>query len=63
MPTKPKADAFGDLLGSGFNPKKNDGPKTLKGMKSNQDITNSLDPERAQVIKLLSSCACKYVRV
>lgn len=50
MAAKPKTDAFGDLLGSGFNPKKPTESKSLKNMKSNQDIANSLDPEKARVM-------------
>ena len=50
IPSKPKEDAFSDLLGSGFNPKKGESEsKTLKDMKSKTSINNALDPDRARV--------------
>ncbi len=49
VPTKPKDATFSDLLGSNFNPKKDNEKKLLKEMKSKNDIENALDPDRAKV--------------
>ncbi len=49
MPSKPRNDAFGDLLGSNFTPKSSNESKTLKDMKSEDGIENALDPDRAKV--------------
>lgn len=47
MPQKPKGDAFGDLLGSNFNPSSKNGPKTLKSLKGDKYVEQ--DPDRAKV--------------
>ena len=52
VPTKPKDAAFGDLLGSNFNPKKSNENKPLKDLKAKNDIENALDPDRAKVRRL-----------
>lgn len=51
IPSKPREDAFGDLLGSNFSSKKSNDPKSLKDMKSKNAIENALDPERAKVCR------------
>ena len=52
---KPKRSDFSDLLGSNFSSSANTGPKTLKDMRADSDINNSLDPDRAKV------CVCVCV--
>ena len=47
MPQKPKNNAFGDLLGPGFNPGGSNEPRTLKAMKNTDNVI--LDPDRAKV--------------
>ena len=49
---KPKKDDFSDLLGSGFNPRKNTDPRTLKDMKAKNAIGQALDPDSAKVYML-----------
>lgn len=53
---KPKEDAFGDLLGSNFNPRKSNESRTLKDMKANAAIDNALDPDRARVSERGGRC-------
>lgn len=57
IPSKPKEDAFGDLLGSNFSSKKNaDSKASLKDMKSKNAIENALDPDRAKVL-FIKTCS------
>ena len=58
---KPKRSDFSDLLGSNFSSSANTGPKTLKDMRADSDINNSLDPDRAKVCVCGSMCVCVYV--
>ena len=55
IPSKPKDNAFGDLLGSNFTPKTNSQSRTLRDLKSANAAENALDPDRARVM-----CAYSY---